>query len=85
VADAWSKEETRFDAGRSSGCQAAGTQQALCNVGTLMAGKSVSLTIVLDVYSLYVDYPLINFIRVSGRQKDPTPEDTYAKTRTAIQ
>ena len=85
VGDTWSKQETTFDAALSSPeCQGAG-QQAICRLGTLDSGTIAFLTIVLDVDSLNLDYPLIDVASVSARQKDPTPDDNRAVSRTAIQ
>jgi len=85
VGNTWSKPQTTFDAARSSPeCQGAG-QQAICKLGTLDSGTIAFLTIVLDVDSLNLDYPLIDVASVSSRQKDPTPDDDRAVSRTAIQ
>ena len=85
VGNTWSKQATTFDAALSSPeCQGAG-QQAICKLGTLDSGTIAFLTIVLDVNSLNLDYPLIDVASVSSRQKDPTPDDNRAVSRTAIQ
>jgi uncharacterized repeat protein (TIGR01451 family) len=84
VGDTWSKPQTTFNAALSSPeCQGGG-QQAICKLGTLDSGTITFLTIVLDVNSLNLDYPLIDVASVSSRQKDPTPDDNRAVARTAI-
>jgi uncharacterized repeat protein (TIGR01451 family) len=83
VGDSWSKRETTFNAVLSSPeCQGAG-QQAICKLGTLDSGTTAFLTIVLNVNSLTLD-PLIDVAFVSSRQKDPTPKDNHAVSRTEI-
>jgi hypothetical protein len=83
VGDSWSKPETTFDAALSSPeCQGAG-QQAICKLGTLDSGVITFLNIVLDVNSLTLD-PLIDVASVLSRQKDPTPKDNRADSRTTI-
>ena len=84
LGNSWSKPQTTFDAARSSPeCQASGSQQATCKLGTLSSGTIAFLTIVLDVNSVNLD-PLIDFASVGSRQKDPTPGDNGAVTLTAI-
>jgi len=86
VGDTWSKPQTTFNAALSSSqCQGLGSQQAVCKLGTLTPGTVAFLKIVLDVNSLTLDYPLIDFASVSARQKEPTPDDNRAVVRTAIQ
>lgn len=86
LGDSWSKPDTIFDAARSSPqCSGLGPQQAKCELGTLTPGTIAFLTIVLDVNSANLDFPLVDFAIVSSRQKDPTPDDNRAVNRTAIQ
>jgi uncharacterized repeat protein (TIGR01451 family) len=85
LGDSWSKPQTIFDGARSdSRCLGAGPQQAICNLGNLDAGTTEFLDIVLDVSSLNLTYPLVDFAIVSAKQKDPTPDDNFAVSRTPI-
>jgi len=74
-----------FDAdGSSPECLAAG-QSVTCDIGELLAGEEVALTIAVSVDSALADgLTLTNTASASGNESDPIAENNSAQHRTTI-
>jgi len=82
--DVWSLPETAFvSAGSSSQCASGGFQQVLCDLGDIVPGKTVTLTIVLHLLSFSGD-PLVAIANARGDRKDPQSQNDRTRSITQV-